>query len=241
MSAVQWTENTVARTSGWLADTAAPSRIVPADDRLTARAALRHARQGTALLWRGDFVNARTLIRDMDRRLPANADTFAALRTQRAERARLLGAVLVELGPDYTVALRRAPDVRAACTHAFGPPASALVPLRTLLGALSAYEWHRKGILVPEAGGRIHPAYGVFAPTRREYLDLVAQHPFPPGATAFDIGTGTGVLAAVLARRGARSVVATDSPAAPPPHWNKASTTKTRQCCTRFWTVWVTT
>ena len=47
---------------------------------------------------------------------------------------------------------------------------------------------------------------------RGEYLDLVAQAPLPAGASegAFDIGTGTGVLAAILARRGVRQVVATD-------------------------------
>ncbi|MEL9393962.1 50S ribosomal protein L11 methyltransferase, partial [Escherichia coli] len=34
--------------------------------------------------------------------------------------------------------------------------------------------------------------------------------PMPRGSVAFDIGTGTGVLAAVLARRGGKRVIATD-------------------------------
>ena len=63
-------------------------------------------------------------------------------------------------------------------------------------------------------GGRIHPHYGVFPPTRGEYIELVANAPLPAaalsGGIAFDIGTGTGVLAAVLARRGVRQVIATD-------------------------------
>jgi methylase of polypeptide subunit release factors len=54
----------------------------------------------------------------------------------------------------------------------------------------------------------------VFAPIRSEYVGLVATAPLPPslssGGVAFDVGTGTGVLAAVLARRGIRRVVATD-------------------------------
>jgi methylase of polypeptide subunit release factors len=42
-------------------------------------------------------------------------------------------------------------------------------------------------------------------------VELVAQAPLPKGADlAFDIGAGTGVLSAVLARRGLRRVVATD-------------------------------
>jgi len=54
----------------------------------------------------------------------------------------------------------------------------------------------------------------VFSPVRGEYVGLVAEAPLPPSsqplALAFDIGTGTGVLAAVLARRGAARIVATD-------------------------------
>ena len=52
----------------------------------------------------------------------------------------------------------------------------------------------------------------MFAPVRGEYVDLVACRCPLPWRTdvAFDIGTGTGVLAAVLARRGVARVVATD-------------------------------
>ncbi|MCX4699947.1 methyltransferase [Streptomyces sp. NBC_01373] len=45
---------------------------------------------------------------------------------------------------------------------------------------------------------------------RGEYVDLVARAPLPTFRTAFDLGTGTGVLAAVLARRGVGRLVATD-------------------------------
>jgi methylase of polypeptide subunit release factors len=63
---------------------------------------------------------------------------------------------------------------------------------------------------------RIHPHYGVFSPVRGEYIQLVATAHLPKpakgevGITAFDIGTGTGVLSAVLARRGVQHIVATD-------------------------------
>ena len=85
-----------------------------------------------------------------------------------------------------------------------------MVPLRGLLGVVGAHEWRKKGVEVPALGGRIHPHYGVFSPVRGEYIDLVAQAPLPGTGLAFDIGTGTGVLAAVLARRGVRRVVATE-------------------------------
>ncbi|MBC7490550.1 MAG: class I SAM-dependent methyltransferase, partial [Glaciimonas sp.] len=72
------------------------------------------------------------------------------------------------------------------------------------------HEWRKKGVEIPALDDRIHPHYGVFSPVRGEYINLVAQAPLKVTSLAFDIGTGTGVLAAVLARRGFARVVATD-------------------------------
>jgi hypothetical protein len=188
-------------------------RAVAVDDRLSADAAFRTVSAGTALLWRGDYPAARRLLDAMDRRIPGPPpDDFPAYRAHRARRARLLSLLYVPLDPGHVIPLRRAPDVRAACTAVHGPlEIPAAVPLRELLGVLSAAEWRRKGITVPALGARIHPHYGVFAPLRQEYVDLVAETPLPASALAFDIGTGTGVLAAVLAHRGVERVVATDA------------------------------
>jgi SAM-dependent methyltransferase len=126
-----------------------------------------------------------------------------------------LARLLVPLDADYRIPLRRAPDVRQACLEAYGPgEGPSVASLREVLGLIGAHEWRTRGIEIPAVGGRIHPHYGVFAPVRREYVELVATAPLPDfrssSSVAFDIGTGTGVLAAVLARRGIRRVVATD-------------------------------
>jgi len=128
----------------------------------------------------------------------------------------VLGSVLIELEPDYGIALPRAPDLRQACREAWGPPDGerSVASLRELLGLVGAHEWRRKGLEVAALGkapgNRIHPHYGVFSPIRGEYLDLVAAAPLPSTELAFDIGTGTGVIAAILARRGVQRIVATD-------------------------------
>ena len=192
---------------------------------MTADAAYRLASEGTALLWLGDFQNARQLLQAMARRIDrkprkaaptvAPAEAFHLYRQAQSQRTRTLGMLLLPFEEDYRVPLRRAPDVRQACSEAYGTAPGESGPfvasLRELLGLVGAHEWRKNGVAIAALGARIHPHYGVFAPIRGEYVGLVAAAPIPAGcALAFDIGTGTGVLAAVLAQRGIAQVVATD-------------------------------
>lgn len=224
MSTISWTENGTPHTARWHSENGAPppERLEIVDDTLTANAALARIRSGAGLLWRGDYHNARQLLSALGRRadrrtLPKNLDIarlFQAHRAERAERARLLGGVVVMIEPGHRLALRRAPDVAAACEQAYGELTEPmLVSLAELLGVLSARQWQEKGVPIAAIEAHIHPRHSVFSPVRSEYVDLVAQAPMPEvdgGAEVFDLGTGTGVLAAVLARRGASRVVATD-------------------------------
>lgn len=223
-----------------------PRRIEVVDDRLGADRALHLASEGTGLLWRGDFHNARQLLQALSRRLEARARrskgrvpaargggspgaapstdpassqpgdsqalAFYRYRQAQGQRARVLSMLVIELDGARRIDLPRAPDLRSACEQAWGSPDGQpeLVSLRELQGVVGAYEWRRKGVEIPSLG-RIHPHYGVFSPVRGEYLDLIASAPLPPGLErAFDLGTGTGVIAALLARRGVPQVVATD-------------------------------
>jgi methylase of polypeptide subunit release factors len=119
--------------------------------------------------------------------------------------------LLIPVEAGHVIALRRAPDVTQACADAYGSAAEPyVVSLRELQGLIGAWQWREKGVEIPALGARIHPHYGVFSPVRGEYLDLLAQAPLPATSLAYDIGTGTGVIAALLARRGVAHVVATD-------------------------------
>lgn len=221
---ITWTEEDHTCSVRWRSEAGVPppKRVVVADDRMAADAAYRHACEGTALLWRGDFQNARQLLQAIARRIdrrpkkeraaPVTAtESFHLHRAAQGHRARILGMLLLPFESDHSVPLRRAPDVREACTEAYGEADGPYVAsLRELLGLVGAHEWRKKGVEIPALGARIHPHYGVFSPVRGEYVDLVSQAPLPSTTIAFDIGVGTGVLSAVLARRGVRRVVATD-------------------------------
>jgi methylase of polypeptide subunit release factors len=225
---LDWTEDDQPHSARWRSEAAVPPprRVVVADDRITADSAYRLVCEGTALLWRGDFHNARQLLQALARRVerraarkppqqPEAGQAFHLHRKAQAERARILGMLLLPFDADHAVPLRRAPDARQACLEAYGPAQEPYVAsLRELLGLIGAHEWRKKGVEIPALGARIHPHYGVFSPVRGEYVDLVNQAPLPAALAqqglAFDIGTGTGVLAAVLARRGVARVVATD-------------------------------
>ena len=237
---IQWSEGEVTRSALWRSERgiAAPKKVVLADDTTTADKAYLLVCAGTGLLWRGDFQNARQLLKALARRIDQvpkrkqkkaaesvpMAEAFNRHRLAKSQRARLLGMLLIEINADYQIGLRRAPDFSVACSEAWGPPdgsaGPSVVSLRELLGVSSAHEWRRVGVEISALGAapnnRIHPHYGVFSPVRGEYIALVASAhlPKPPKGhdtiVAFDIGTGTGVLAAVLAHRGVGRIVATD-------------------------------
>jgi methylase of polypeptide subunit release factors len=224
---ITWLEGGETKSARWRSEAGLPAhgKLVVVDDRLSVDAAWKLAGEGTAMLWRGDWQNARHLLQGLSRRAerqprsgsqkkPATpAEAFDLHRRNQGRRAQALGLLLVPLGADYSVPLRRAQDVRLACIEAYGPPTGedSVLSLRELLAVVSAHEWRKKGVPVPAVEGRIYPHYGVFSPVRGEYVDLVAKAPLPANCDlAFDIGTGSGIIAAILARRGVTQIVATD-------------------------------
>jgi len=240
---IQWTKGDETFSARWQSERnlAVPGKVMLADDTLTADMAYRLACEGNVFLWQSDFQNARQLMQALVRRVDKNAEhkkskaaksgkadveypqKFHLYRQAQAQRARILGSILIPFNADYSIPLRRAPDVLAACTEAWGePPVDGpmiVTSLREMMGVVGAHEWRKKGVDVPALGdppsNRIHPYYGVFSPVRGEYVDLVLKAPLPKACevngSAVDVGTGTGVLAAVLAQRWLSNIVATDN------------------------------
>lgn len=234
---IAWQENNQTKEAVWqsVANNPMPKKIQVINDTMKADAAYKLVCEGTALLWRGDFQNAKHMAQAISRRIdnrttkpkaknkqnkqqitntaPSPKDQFHLYRKSQIERARTLGMLLVELSGDYTLPYNRAPDIADACEHAYGKSTShktRLVSLREILGLIGAYEWHKKGVEVAQLGAMITPSYGVYSPVRGEYIELVNRAPLDNVSVAFDIGTGTGVIAALLAKRGVKKIIATE-------------------------------
>lgn len=222
---LRWDEAGQERSAHWLSPNQgkAPGRLQLADDQLSADAAQRLISQGTSLLWRGDYHQARQMLQALARRFdrtPSPSGTlpqaFHSWRMRQAQRARLLGAVLVELDAQWQLQVRRAPDLREAL-HTTFPEWQMLLPglisLRDLQGIMGAWEWRRTGLALPQLdGARLTPHWGVFAPQRHEYLDLLLQAELPPTCNrALDFGCGSGILSILLARRGVAQIDASDN------------------------------
>jgi hypothetical protein len=208
---VHWTEGGEARSAHWRSESGAPParRVLIADDRITADDAYGLACQGTALLWRGDFQNARQMLVALASRadrqphktkkslaspVPTSpVEAFHRYRQARSQRARTLGALLVPLDEDYGIPLRRAPDIRQACAEAYGPGAGpSVASLRELLGLIGAHEWRVKGI---DRGDRLQSIHTTECSHRfAEYS--ICRHGASPslviGQLAFDIPPGRG-------------------------------------------------
>ena len=221
---ISWVENNATQSARWQSEAGVKpaSRVLVADDQINADTAYRLACEGTAILWRGDFQNARQLLQAIARRcdqkkskkkqaaLPLK-EQFNLHRLTQAQRARILGMLLIEVGKDYVINLKRAPNIQQACIETYGAYSEPfVVSLRELQALIGAHEWRKKGVPIAALGANIHPHYGVFSPVRGEYLDLIASTPLPSTELAFDIGTGTGVIAAILAKRGMKKIIATD-------------------------------
>lgn len=222
-----WQENNTTQQAAWQseANLPMPKHIVIANDETKADEAYKLACEGTALLYRGDFQNAKQLLQAITRRVdrkpikPTDSltEAFHQHRARQIQRANITNKLLIELR--YAKSdLKRAPDVKEAVLGALvldekrdKLPNSILISLRELLGMIGAHEWRKKGVYIEALQANIHAHYGVYSPVRGEYLGLINQAPLHNPAVAFDIGTGTGVIAAILVQRGIKQVVATDN------------------------------
>ncbi len=193
-------------------DPARASDATPVDARVDPDRAAARLEAGDRLRVRDHYSTGAEILAALAERMPAPPVDAPNRRVQMAERRavarRLLAPVrghqlalgggrpigfLAELYPD-----------RADLDLPF-------VDLQELRGAWVRYE---RGVAVPVLGHSLHPFYGTYLPTRMAHLELFAQW-LRGGADgvrhAVDVGTGSGVMALMLARAGVPRITATDT------------------------------
>jgi methylase of polypeptide subunit release factors len=224
LTQLTWQEKNKPQQADWQSEAGnlPPKNIIIADDTTKADMAYKQACEGTAMLYRGDFQNAKQLLQAITRRVDRKPikstetllEAFHQHRARQIQRASITNKILIEL-QHGKCDLNRAPDVKDAVIGALGEkiPNRLVLSLRELLGMIGAHEWRKKGVYINALNANIHAHYSVYSPVRGEYLDLINQAPLNNPQVAWDIGTGTGVIAAILVQRGVKTVVATDNSA----------------------------
>jgi len=224
---ITWQEKNKTIEAVWQseANTAPPKNVVIADDTTNAKVAYKLICEGTGFLYKGDFQNAKQLLQAITRKVDSKpivaaenlTEAFHQHRARQIQRANITNKILIELNHG-ACDLKRAPDVKGAVTGALitnakldKVPAKMVLSLRELLGMVGAHEWRKKGVQIDALSANIHAHYGVYSPIRGEYLELINTANLGNAKTAFDIGTGTGVIAAILVTRGIKAVIATDN------------------------------
>lgn len=87
------------------------------------------------------------------------------------------------------------------------------MPFPQIQGLNSAWQWYKKGVVIPVLRNKIHPYYGTYFPTRFEHLEVFdnwLKRYEGPKKFAMDIGVGSGVLSLLMVQHGFQKVFATD-------------------------------
>ncbi len=225
---LEWEQSGKQTSAYWVSNGDFPSRVRPLeiDDTFTAQEFYRKASEGAVFLWQGDFQNAKNLLAAVQRRIDKQAERkpktdqltpteiFHIFRQKQSHKAQLMSRLLIPVNGDLQVTAPRAPNTISAIQNGLieTHTSNFYISLRELLGMIGADEWRKKGVWVDELQGHVFPYYGVYSPSRGEYLKLIADAPAPLHAKiAFDIGTGTGVLACLLAKKNIPKIIATDN------------------------------
>jgi len=216
IESVSWMDNDVLVTSRLLTSGNSPVKSVKVvKDSIKAPSAVSMARKGIGIVWQGDYHKSKELYSAMKRRVESSfrgltttspIDIFRKKRQMEKELSAVLNMLLIPFEAGHKLSLRRAPDLSGIMRHRFGPATEGyVVSLRQVLGLIGAQQWRTNGLYVIQLHDTIFPFYSVFAPIRNEYLDLVLQAMDSSHSSKFqtllEVGTGTGVLSAMLLKR----------------------------------------
>lgn len=169
---------------------------------------------GRRLVETRSWSEANRALDALARHLPPPAETLPRPDKRAARRRweQISGRLLARV-QGGRILLDGAPHV-ALLGDLYPPGAAFLLPVPTLRALAGASRTYAEGVHLPVLGHRLHPLWGTYVPTRQDHLELFATFLAGwdgPRERAIDVGTGSGVLAFLLARAGFADVLATDA------------------------------
>lgn len=184
--------------------------LAPINLETTPKRAAQRLVAGDRLIVDDRFTTGRAILNQLWGLLPAPGPEFEARKAHEAQ-LREVSSRLFAPVEDQRIALRMSPPCGFLSelynTSRFALPVSDLVDLA------QAWKAYDEGIHFPVLGHKLHPFYGTYCPTRMTHLELFGTWLSGYEGSrkrAVDVGTGSGVLALMLARSGLQEVVATD-------------------------------
>ena len=192
-------------------DPAPPHHGAPVPPDATPERIVQKLIDGATLRLTGTWGQGRATLERLDAALPPQRAPFAARQAALERRAERASRLFVPIHT-HRISLEHAPDV-GFLAELYPERGAFSLPLQGAVDLSRAWNRYRDGVPFPVLGHVLRPFYGVYAPNRSEHLELFATWLATADmgrGTAVDVGTGTGVLALLLARAGFARVHATD-------------------------------
>ncbi|WP_160128313.1 methyltransferase [Kordia antarctica] len=138
--------------------------------------------------------------------------TFLEQRKYRDTYHKLSNLILLEI-VDHKLEVKKSPEI-GWLEKLYPENEHFFLSFSQIQGLNSAWQWYKKGIVIPVLRNKLHPYYGVYFPTRFEHLELFdnwLKRYKGDKKTAIDVGIGSGILAFQLVKHGFQKVFGTDT------------------------------
>ena len=138
--------------------------------------------------------------------------TFLEQRNYRDTYHKLSNLILLEI-TDHKLVVKKSPEI-GWLEKLYPENEQFFLSLSQIQGLNSAWQWYKKGIVIPVLRNKLHPYYGVYFPTRFEHLELFdnwLKRYKGAKKTAIDVGIGSGILSLQLVKYGFQKVFGTDT------------------------------
>lgn len=176
--------------------------------------ALKTINDGKFVLVEEFFKNGLDLLHEIQGYLKKkfSGTSFQDQRASRKEYRELSHKVLIRI-KEHKLDVKKAPSI-GWLEKLYPETPDFILSFPDVQGLNSAWQWNKKGIVLPVLRNKLHPYYGVYFPTRFDHLILFdnwLKRYEGPKKAAYDIGVGCGVLSMQMVQHGFQKVFATDT------------------------------